>query len=277
MKKRNIIAVLLALLSMLVIGASVASAEVIGDNYSINGIGLGWILIGISALLMVLAHPKVGILKKFSKPAYTVLIVALLIGFAMQFVTVDDVADGTGANTVVSGCPDFDVSGIPITSGTNYITTATFDNDTMTLTVPLTVADSSDGNLTDHKTGVNLSVDPIAIPGMLSTNMATISFETDYLMKYGGEYILDETSGDYEATWTVGSNTHRYAGSVDMDISDNKYLQIDYTFENSTAGNWVTELSQIGDTATWYITLSDACGNNIETITVNAIVVSYTA
>lgn len=250
-----------------------ASAGAIGDDYSIGGFGAGWVLVGIAIIGFVLIYFKV-FKKELGRKILAPFVAILLIGLALQFVTIEEPAT---AEIAPSDCPEFDISGNAIISGTYYITTAVFDNDTMTLTVPLTVQDSSDGNLTDHKTGVNLTVDPIAIAGGASDISAVIHFDSDYLMKYGGEYVLDESGDEYEAVWTKpGMTTKRYAGTYDLTVAEEGWLQIDYTMNNATAGNWVSELSQIGDTVTWYITLSTTCGWR-ETITVNGIVISYTA
>lgn len=275
MKKKNILAILAVFILSLSAVATTASAKSIGDDYSIAGIGLGWALVGIAIFGFVLGYMK--ILKSGTyKKLMPFLVAFLLLGIGLQFVSVDETSTATTANIVSSDseCCPFEVTGSAITSGTNYITTTTWDEDTLTLTVPLTVSDSSDGNLTGHKTGLNLTVEPMC-SSATADDIETICFASDYLMKYGGEYALDEDSTGYNAIWTTTEGTEYYDDCVKVTADSSDYAQIDYTMVNGTSGSWVSELSQIGDSLTWYVTVSNQCYT--ETITINAIVVSYTA
>jgi len=258
------------MLLVVLVGASVtASAEALGAGYQIMGIEAGWFLIGLAIAVGVIIF--FFLKKDLMKKAMVPLVACLLIGGALVFIEAP-VANITGSGD----CPDFEVTGTAITSGTGYITSTVWDEDDMTLTVPLTVSDSSDGNLSAHKTGVNLTFDPIG-GGWTADDIATINFASDYDFKYGGEYVLDEDSTGYSAIWTTTGGTEYNSDSIDIVASGTDWAQIDYTFVNGTAGSWVTELDAVGDSVTWYITLSNGCGTWTDTITVTAIVVSYTA
>jgi len=266
MKKRHILPIL-AFVMMLVATATTVSAEALGESWTIGGYNPGWILVGIAVVLGLVGMLGYGNIKKFG----TIAVILLLIGglFLIPFETAD-----TPPAQVASDCCPFEVTGSAVTSGTSYISDTTWDEDTLTLTVPLTVSDSSDGNLSNHKTGLNLTVEPMC-SSATADDIETICFDSDYLMKYGGEYLLDEDSTGYSAIWTTTEGTEYYDDCVKVTADSSDWAQIDYTFVNATSGSWVSELDQIGDSKTWYITVSNDCYT--ETITVQAIVVSYTA
>ena len=259
---------MMATIITLVMSAVTVCADALGDSMTVGGYNLGWIFVGIAVVLALVGVLGYGNIKKFG----TVAVVLILLGglFLIPFETAEEAPPAT----IVDDCCEFEVTGSAITTGSNYISDATWNEDTLTLTVPLTVSDSSDGNLSAHKTGVNLTVEPLC-DGATADDIEIICFTSDYLMKYGGEYILDEDSTGYSAIWTTAEGTEYYDDCVKVTADSSDYAQIDYTFVNGTAGSWVTELDQIGDSKTWYITVSNDCYT--ETVTVQAIVVSYTA
>jgi len=269
MKKRTILLVLSAFL-MLIVGAGMqVSAGAIGDDWTIGGYNPGLVLIGIGLLIVAMGYFGIWNLKKVAGFGIGAMLIGaiFLVPFTAQTVETD---------TSDSDCPMFEISGSAITSGnTDDISSTTWDDDTLTLTIPLTVADSSDGNLTGYEAGVNLTIDPMGA-GRTTEDMATVTVTTDYLMKYGGEYIIDETGGDYDATITTADGTEYYEDTIDIQLTETAWAEVEYDFVNGTSGSWVSELSQIGDSVTWYITVENSCGTQTETITVNAIVVSYT-
>ena len=267
MKKTRAIISILALLMLVVGAAATASADALGDGYEMGGIQIGYWLIGIAIIIGILIFMNVLAKKKFTTPAIALIILGalLLIPFTAPTATI--------ADTDTDCCP-FTLTASALTSGTDYISTATWNSNTKTLTVPLTVADSSDGNLTGHITGLNITVNPTC-SGSLSTQIEVFTFSSDYLMKYGGEYILDEDSTGYNAIWTTTSGTDYYDTTVKVTADDTGWANITYTFVNETSGSWVNELDQIGDTLTWYVLVSNGC--QTERITIHAIVVDYTA
>lgn len=274
MKNGKIISILLLYAVMVGMCATV-SAEAIGDNYSIGGFGAGWVLVVIAIVGFILIYTKI-ISKNLGKKLVAVFALFLLVGLGMQFIQVDTSAETGDVTTNPCECPDFEIVGTATTSGTDYITTTVWDEDDLTLTIPLTVQDSSDGNLTGAKAGMNITFDPVAT-GCSSTDITTVFFSSDYLMKYGGEYVLDEDTSGYEAEWTTADGTVDYEDSIDITAGSTGYAQIDYVFNNGTAGNWVDELSAVGDSVTWHINMWNDCNTWSEQITVTAIVVSYTA
>ena len=259
---------ILTIFLMLVITSGTAMATALGDTYTLGGYNPGWILVIVGLLAIGLGYFDIFAKKK----AVGVGIGVIVIGAIFLVPITAQVAP-----TVTTGdCPMFEITGSAITSGSDYITTTTWDEDTQTLTVPITVQDSSDGNLTGDQAGVNITIDPIGA-GYTTDYMATVTITTDYLFKYSGEYVLDETSGDYVATITTVDGVEYYTDTIDIELTTTAWAQLDYTFVNATSGSWVSELSQIGDSVTYYATIANSCGSQTETITINLIVISYTA
>jgi len=208
-------------------------------------------------------------MKKFATLGIGIIVIG-----AIFVIPIEAPEDAPSTIVPTSDCCEFEVTGSAVTTGSNYISDTTWDEDTLTLTVPLTVSDSSDGNLSAHKTGVNLTIEPLCDTGD-ADKYRIYSVESDYLMKYGGEYLLDEDSTGYSAIWTTEEGTEYYDDNIKIGDDTSDWAQIDYTFVNGTAGSWVTELDSIGDSKTWYVTIANDCFT--ETITIQAIVVSYTA
>lgn len=283
MKNRKYILAITALFMMLVTTTISVCAEALGDGWTVGGYNPGWILVGIAIVVALIGIIGYGDYKKFG----TVAVVALLIGV---FLLIPYETTETPVATITDSdeCCDFEITGSVVASGTDYIgdssspatSDPTWDDDTLVFTVPLYVADSSDGQLGAHNTGLNLTFDPVG-SGKTSDDICTIHFSSDYSMKLGGEEILDEDSTGHQAIWTVptsdGTTTKYHDHSLDVTANDDTWAQIDYTFNNNSAGNWVTELDQIGDTVTWYITAQNDCGTWSETIAVQCIVTDYTA
>jgi len=260
---------ILLIFLMLMVTAGSAMAGALGETYTVMGMNPGWILVIVGLLAIGLGYWDIIAKKK----AMTFGIGIIVIG-AIFLVPIT--AQVTPGPFTTGDCPMFEITASAITSGSDYITTTTWDEDSQTLTVPLTVADSSDGNLTGDQAGINITIDPIGA-GYTTENMATVTISTDYLFKYGGEYVIDESGGDYSAEITTADGTEYYTDTMDIQLTDTAWAQVDYTFVNATSGSWVSELSQVGDSVTWYITIANSCGSQTETITVNGIVVSYTA
>lgn len=275
---------IMATLMMLLFGAGVTElvcAKAIGEGYTIGDYNAGWILIIIAIIIgfIVIIGKASKILTWKGSGALTIpLVLILIIGLAMVFVQVEE-ETGLG---IVSECPDFKITATAVTSGTYYITTSNWDEteytsgDIGTLTIPLTVSDSSDGNLTDHISALNFTLDPIA-GGRPATTMATIHMSSDYNLKYSGEDVFDKTGNYYDVNWTSASGTERYTDTQDMQVSEESWALCTWEFNNGTAGNWVTKLSAVGDSITWHVTLWNDCGTWSATVTIIAIVVSYTA
>lgn len=273
MKRKNISRILLLALAVTLIGASAtATADAIGDGYELGGYQVGYWVIGGAVVVGVLAFFEVLDRKKVGTGAVVLLIIG---AFLLVPISTPEEETPTGTiYTTPTPTATFDVTGTPVITGTEFITTSVYDEDTRTMTVPLTVADASDGNLTGYKTGLNLSFDPIT-QNADTTDLFTIEVATQYLTRYGGEYVLDEDGTGYLANVTTEDGTSRYDGRVKLTGAAADYALIEYEFVNATSGSWVSELDAIGDTVTLQITATS--GSWSETYTVRLIVVSYTA
>lgn len=265
----NLTLVLAVLLSIIGMAATV-SAETLGEQWTIMGYNGGWGIL-ILGLLVGLVAGMVKAAKAMKGPLFAIAAVLIVGGLVMATVTVPE--DTTADTTATTGnCCDFDFTGSAITSGADYITTSTWDEVTNTLTVPLTVADSSDGNLTGDTTGVNITLEAL---GLTTDTNCVFTVTSDYSMTYGGETVLDKTGSNYRAEITTSSGTDYITDTVQIAAGSDTWINCSWYFINGTSGGWVSELSQIGDSLTWYVTIENSCGVK-ETITVNAIVVSYT-
>ena len=263
MRKVGIIALLTAMIMTLV---TTVSAETVGEGITVGGVNLGWVIVIVGIVVAGLAYWDV-----LSKKLIVGGIILIVVGaiFLVPYETT------TIVTTTDDDCCDFEFSGAVIHAGAHDITSV-WDEDDQSWTIPLTVADSSDGNLTGHCASLNITFDPIG-SGKTANDICTVHFESDYLMKYGGEYIVSEDSTNYMAIWTTEDGTEYIDDSLDITADSSDWARINFTFNNGTAGNWVTELDAVGDGKTFYITMSNDCASWTETITVKLIVVSYTA
>lgn len=276
MKNKKIFVEMLLAMIMLVMGAGVASAGAIGEPYSVQGIQIGWWILGISVAVILIALAGVIDKKKFVTVGIAVFIIGGVLVVPIETTTPPPADIIINYPDDDNECCPFDVTGTAITSGTGYITSTVWDEDTMTLTIPVTVTDASNGNLSKYKAGVNFTFKPMCT-GASALDLENIHFSTEYLMKYGGEYMLDEDSTGYIATWTTEDGTEYYDGSVSITAGSSEWARLSYTFVNATAGSWVSELDAIGDSKTWYASLSNDCGDWSTTITFVAIVIAYSA
>jgi len=252
--------------------ASSASAEALGEGYSLMGINLGWALVLLGVAFFILVGLNV-VKKSTGKKWGTLFVAFLLVGLALVFVEVP--AETQTADISDSNCCGIDYSASAIASGGDYITTTTWDEDSSTLTIPLTVSDSSDGNLTGDQAGINITIDPIA-SGMTTDDICMFTVSSDYTMQYGGEDVLDKSGSNYLAEITTSAGSEYYEDVVKLTADDTAWVNVSWTFVNGTSGSWVSELSQVGDSLTWYVNIENSCGES-ERITVTAMVVSYTA
>lgn len=265
--------VLLLALAALVIGAgATASAGAIGDGYELGGYQVGYWIIGGAVVAGLLAITDVLDKKKAGTGAIALLIIGVLL-----VVPIDTPGDTTTPQTIYTGptpTATFDIIGTAVTTGTDYISTAVWDDNTKTLTVPLTVQDASDGILTGSRTGVNITFDPITT-NAATTDLFTINVATQYTTRYGGEYIFEEDANGFLCNVTTEDGTFRYDARVKLTGEASDWARFDYEFVNATSGSWVSKLNAVGDSVAWQITAS--CGSWSDTFTVRAIVVSYTA
>ena len=270
MKKiRNVFWMVVLACAMVLLGAGVTvSAATIGDGYSIAGYNAGWVLLIVGVIMVALAW-----MMKFQKTVKTFMtwVFGALAVIGLIMLTVQ--APATTVTDTDTTCCDFEVTGTAITSGGTWITTTAWEESTNTLTIPLTVADSSDGNLTGDSAGVNLTLEAL---GGETTQNCVFTITLDDTMTYGGEYLLDKSGSDYCAEIHTASGTEYGSDKVQVAAGSTAWVNCSFRFVNATSGSWVSELSAIGDSITWYTTVQNACGESVR-ITITAIVVSYTA
>lgn len=273
MKNKQKFGLWLLMLVALVVGAGHSvSAEALGDGYSVMGINLGWALIGLAVLIVVLGWVDV-LNKKVMKAATPVVALLLIVGLALAFVQVEDTTD-TGTIDTVTGVT-FDIDPTDPCVGGGFIDDVTWNDAETICTIPLEITGS--GELDGNLTALNFTITPIAPSGSDSTNLATVYFESDYLMKYSGEYVLEENSDTYFANWTHRSGTKDqttddYSGSETMLLTENGYANISYAFDSGTSDIFSAELDSIGDQVSWSIRFHNADNTWSQTFTVLAMV-----
>ena len=148
-KTHKIIGILLV--AMLTIGASAitASAAVIGDGYSVYGIGLGWFLIGAVIVIAIVAW-AVQITKAALKPLVPILVIVFIAGLCLQGI---EVAEEPAEIT-----PDVTWS-VSAVCGTDDVTV---DNDARTITALVWAdVDLEVINGTDDAAWVTITDDPL--------------------------------------------------------------------------------------------------------------------
>jgi len=151
---------------LLTIGASAitVSATAIGDDYSIGGVGLGWVLIGIVILIAVVAW-GMQIAKKVMRPWIPILAIMFIAGLCLQFV---EVAEEPGAIT-----PSISWS----VSTTVDAGNVTVDDDARTITILCHVNSTAETMLDDDNTAhtapiINFTISPSQTEGIVQTDQA---------------------------------------------------------------------------------------------------------
>jgi len=272
MKNKNIYLGILAVL-LLVVGASATvSAQALGDGYAMGGYQIGWWLIGIAVLIFVLTMGAVGVLnkKKWTTPAIALVIIGalLLIPFSGPTTTVDPATEA--AAIAAARAATFDLTH---TGGFN----ATYNEDTNILTIPVDINASDEVSVVTQS--INTSIEIIPPIGGATTDLATLYYETDYLMRFEGEYLLEESGDYYMAVFnnSAGAENKYYNGQLTMQMTDTgAWVNLTYTFD-SGASTWAAEVAS-GDLystiAAWNIRFSNGRGWS-ETVTVQLVIANY--
>ena len=222
------------LVAMLTIGASAitVSASAIGDDYSISGVGLGWVLIGIVIVIALIAW-GMQVSKKVIKPFVPVLAILFIVGLCLQFVEVaEEPAEITpGASWSVSAV-----------CGTDDVTV---DNDARTITaliwadVDLEVINGTDDAawvaITDDPL-INFTVSPSMAEGIsTTTQQATtrcrVSNPDKTFTEDSTSYDLfaDASGGEYKDLKWTADGTDEYEDrlcTVTLGSSETVQLQI---------------------------------------------------
>lgn len=135
------------------------------------------------------------------------------------------------------------------------------------------------GVINANYSALNFSITPVPPEGSTADSLATIYFETDYDMKFGGEYILQESGGVYFANWTYrsGDNTIKtadYSGSMTMLMTESAYAEIDYNINADETDAFGEELDTVGQGGSWDITFHNSDWSWSWTHTVNWIYIA---
>lgn len=181
--------------------------------------------------------------------------------------------DTTPAATVVSGL-EFRIDVVNGTTGLGNTTTVEI-NDAETIATILLETCGTGGTqpLAGTHAAINFTFSPVPPEGATADDLGTIYFESPYLMKYGGEYILDEDSSTYYANWSYSAGTNDeveadYDGTMTMLMTETGYAEITYEFDSGATDTFSNELDTIGESGQWEITFHTADFGWSETFTV---------
>jgi len=208
MKKLNKILGMMLIAMLTLVASALTASAAIGDDYSVSGVGLGWVLIGIVIVIALIVW-GLQVKSKVIKPFVPVLAILVIAGLALQFV---DVAADTAAS--VTDDVTWDVT---CTSSTADLT---IDNDARTITkliwadVDLAVINATDDSVWAGVTDdpdLNFSITPSMAIGVSSTtNQATTSCSVltpdQAFTEDSTSYALFEevsSGGDRNLAWTT--------------------------------------------------------------------------
>jgi len=207
-KMRKILGLLTVFLLAMVASAITVSATAIGDGYSVGGIGLGWVLIGIVVVIALVAW-GMQVTKKAIQPLVPVLAILFIAGLALQFVEVTaEPADTTSDQITWT---------VTCASNTDDIT---IDNDARTITkliyadVDLAVINGTDDGAWQASADdpwLNFTISPSLPVGIsTTTNQATTQCSVltpdQKFTEDSTSYDLFEdasTGGDKNLVWTT--------------------------------------------------------------------------
>ena len=228
----GIIAMICAMVGTLV---TTASAATWGSQYSVGGIGLGWILIGLAALVAILTWAKV-LGKALVKPLVPVIAIMFIAGIAMEFVDVTPQADTASATPPVTWSVTTAVD-----SATNQTTT---DDDARTITILCKVNSTSDtmNNTWDEvgqvgsKSGfvnpvINFTIEPSQTEGIISTDLAVAGVAV--VNNPDQEFTEDSTTYDLFADASSENKKDvNWTGSGTASDYESKYYTVNFGSED---------------------------------------------
>jgi len=250
MKAKKLVVMLFVALLGIVGSATTVMGASLGAEYTMFGIELGWALIIGAVIIALFGYYALN--KKGMKALTPVIAILFIAGIALSFVQVTEQPTAT----TTTGATTFSIDTNDPASGGNDIDNCAWDDDETILTIPLEITGSN--NLDGNRSHSNFTLKPVAPSGAKSDELVTIYFSSDYLMKYGGEYVLEETGGIYFANWTYGvdgsaSQTDDYEGSMSMLLTDTGWANITWRFDSGTADCFSEELDSIGDKVVWNV------------------------
>ena len=176
------------LVTLIAIGASVTtvSAAKVGDDLSVGGVGLGWILIVLVVIIVVILL-AVQVTKKAAKPFVPILALILIAGLILQ-------------------CVDVAVEPAEVTPGIIWSVSATIDagnvtvdDDARTITA-LYYENTSDSIMNDTDSTaytspiINFTIAPVQAEGLVDTTLAATT--RAYVINPDQEFTEDSTTYD---------------------------------------------------------------------------------
>jgi hypothetical protein len=264
-------------------GADVVCAKALGDDFSVMGYNLGWILLGIGVfvgLLFIILKSAKLVTGKATKAFVLPVIIILLLGIALVGVQYEPAATG---QVVGTECPVFKITATPVITGNNYIGGTSgnadpqWDKDNLVYTVPIKIDSAANGRLNESIIALNFTLDPLSTSDMTADTMATIHMKSDYDTVYNDKDVFSKFNNYYCVNWTSDAGTVSYEDSQDMQVSNTGWALCTWQLNNNSATNWVNQLSAVGNCLSFYVTFWNDCYSRSETITVTLIVVGYTA
>jgi hypothetical protein len=165
--------------------------------------------------------------------------------------------------TVASGL-EFNLDVKNGTTGLGNTTTVEINNAETQATILLETCGSGGTQpLAGTHAAINFTITPEPPDGSTQDDLAVIYFESPYLMKYGGKYILNEDSDTYYANWSYAAGTNDeqnsdYEGHMNMLMTETGYCEITYEFDSASSDTFSNELDTIGKSGSWEITFHTA-------------------
>ena len=233
---------------------------------------------------------KMGINQPFAFMIGGVLAFAGIAGFYMQYDAIAGDADDGGTQNIINvetpgvtaELPSFTIAvangTVEHAAGQSAGVTIPEDEESVTLALKTVGAGSNNFKNTNY-TSINFTITPVAPVGATADSLATIYFESDYDMKWGGEPVLYESGGTYWANWTYAAgsdsaSTIDYAGSMTMLMTESSYAEINYKLDSGTSDKFSAEINEIGDSGSWDVTFHNADWSWSQTVPVNWICVA---
>ena len=231
-KTQKILGILTIALLGIIASATTACAAVIGDGYSVYGIGLGWFLIG-AVIVIAIGAWAMQVTKKVIKPFVPILVIVFIAGLCLQGIEV--------AEEPASITPDVTWS-VSAVCGTDDVTV---DDDARTITalvwadVDLEVINGTDDaawvTITDDPL-INFTVSPSMAEGIsTTTQQATTRCRVNNPDKTFTEdstsydLFADASGGEYKDLKWTADGTDEYEDrlcTVTLGSSETVQLQI---------------------------------------------------
>jgi len=251
--ERNVIGITVLVFVTIAMLATTVSATAIGDSYSVMGIGLGWLLIGIVVVIALLAWAKV-FKASAVKPFAALLGIMLIVGLALQFVDVTEAPSGEVT-------PDITWS----VSATVDAGNVTVDDDARTITALCHINTTADTMLDDDDTAytapiINFTLAPSQTTGLVDTSLGATTLAS--VANPDQEFTEDSTQYDLFAdasgenkknlVWTADDTTEyeTHYCTVTLGSSETVLLTINFLDDGISQ-------CETGESETFTVTIGD--------------------